>query len=90
MQARLVAPTKRRKRTLALVLWLSAPLAAAAAIMFAFLSVKPTPPARLEAPVTHVDYVVTGDPTASTMVYVDEDSGWLVVWAESAPIGRNG
>ena len=27
------------------------------------------------------DFVEAGDPNASTMVYVDKDSGWLVVWA---------
>ena len=38
----------------------------------------------------HVDYVIPGDPAASTMVYVDQDSGWLVVWAESAPPDSKG
>ena len=27
------------------------------------------------------DYVEAGNPNASTMVYVDKESGWLVVWA---------
>jgi hypothetical protein len=27
------------------------------------------------------DYVEAGDPNAATMVYVDKESGWLVVWA---------
>jgi len=26
------------------------------------------------------DYVEAGNPNASTMVYVDKESGWLVVW----------
>lgn len=27
------------------------------------------------------DYVEAGDPNASTLIYVDKESGWLVVWA---------
>jgi len=52
----------------------------------------PPPPApALAAPVPYqpydpsiiagADYVEAGDPNASTMVYVDKESGWLVVWA---------
>jgi hypothetical protein len=32
------------------------------------------------------DYVEAGDPNASTMVYVDKESGWLVVWATDMDI----
>jgi hypothetical protein len=32
----------------------------------------------------HADYVEAGNPAASTMVYVDKESGWLVVWAADA------
>ena len=43
-------------------------------------------PPTLSAPydpsiIAGADYVEAGDPNASTMVYVDKESGWLVVWA---------
>ncbi|MEZ5413772.1 MAG: zf-HC2 domain-containing protein [Opitutaceae bacterium] len=91
VQARLSAPPKRRKRSLAPIVWLGAPLAAAAAVVFTFLSnTQSMPMTSPDTAVTHVDYVITGDPAASTMVYVDQDSGWLVVWAESAPPDSKG
>jgi Putative zinc-finger len=44
------------------------------------------PPPPSSAPydpsiIAGADYVEAGDPNASTMVYVDKESGWLVVWA---------
>lgn len=92
VQARLVAPTSRRKRrVLAPVLWLGAPLAAAAALAVVFFNGSQTAPSN--SPIgesqTQVDYVVPGDPAASTMVYVDQDSGWLVVWASTPPLNHN-
>jgi anti-sigma factor RsiW len=36
------------------------------------------------------DYVEAGDPNASTLIYVDKESGWLVVWAASADTGKSG
>lgn len=43
----------------------------------------PPPPPPLHDPsiIAGADYVEAGDPNASTMVYVDKESGWLVVWA---------
>lgn len=50
----------------------------------------PPPPASVRPPlstpydpsiIAGADYVESGDPNASTMVYVDKESGWLVVWA---------
>jgi anti-sigma factor RsiW len=78
-----------RKRPLAPIIWFSAPLAAAAALAFAFFVTKspvPQTPSLTtpQAPATEVaraDFVEAGDANASTMVYVDKDSGWLVVWA---------
>jgi anti-sigma factor RsiW len=68
------------------LLWFAAPLAAAAAIAFAFFN--PTPTAQPEGEtvtaasgVAQAEYVEPGDAKASTIVYVDKDSGWLVVWA---------
>lgn len=76
-------PVKRPPRRLAPLLWISAPLAAAAA--FAFVMLNPAVPTVSEsAMAVHADYVEAGDPTASTMVYVDKASGWLVVWAADA------
>ncbi|MBI3885411.1 MAG: zf-HC2 domain-containing protein [Opitutae bacterium] len=84
-------PTK--KRPLAPVIWFGASLAAAAAVAFAFIVGKPTSqPAPLVAQTTvtaSADFVEAADTNASTMVYVDKDSGWLVVWATdtAAPAG---
>ena len=84
-----------RKRPLAPIIWFSAPLAAAAAIAVAFFVNRPTPatpPGELafSAPpydpstIAGADFVEAGDPNASTLVYVDKESGWLVVWATDA------
>ena len=42
----------------------------------------PPPPPPLYDPsiIAGADYVEAGNPDASTMVYVDKESGWLVVW----------
>lgn len=81
------APGRPAKRhPLASVIWFGAPLAAAAALALAYLGLR-TEPKRLEtvaAPIVDVaraDFVEVADAKASTMVYVDKDSGWLVVWA---------
>ena len=81
-----------RKRPLAPLIWFGTPLAAAAALAIAFTVTRPTPSApnaalALTSPghdpstIAGADYVEAGDPDASVMVYVDKDSGWLVVWA---------
>ena len=70
------------------------------AIAFAFF-VNPTsapvamPPSPMAtevatAEVARADYVEAGDTNASTMVYVDKDSGWLVVWASDADTKTSG
>lgn len=84
------APSSRpAKRRLAPVLWFSAPLAAAAAVALAFFVNRPVPtelPAMTDNGelAAHADYVEVADPNASPIVYTDKESGWLVVWAESA------
>lgn len=83
-------PTK--KRPLAPVIWFGASLAAAAAVAFAFIVGNPMPQPTTLAQVTEsarADFVEAADANASTMVYVDKDSGWLVVWATdtAAPAG---
>lgn len=79
-----------KKSPLAPVIWFTAPLAAAAALAIAFLNSFQTAdpksqtllsPAAPAAEVARADFVEAGDASASTMVYVDKDSGWLVVWA---------
>jgi len=77
-----VAP--RRRRRLAPVFWLAAPLAAAAAAVVLFVQ-RPAPTATDLAFISaRADFVEAGNPGASTVVYVDNDSGWLVVWAADA------
>ncbi|MFZ5494987.1 MAG: hypothetical protein ACOZE5_06575 [Verrucomicrobiota bacterium] len=105
LQGRLHEPTRREKqRPLAPVAWFGAPLAAAAALAFAFFTTRPTtpePPATGEiappTPPLHdpsiiagADYVEAGDPDASVMVFVDKESGWLVVWATSPSDATSG
>ena len=46
--------------------------------------VSPALVAAIADEVARADYVEAGDVNASTMVYVDKDSGWLVVWATDA------
>lgn len=86
-----------KKRPLAPVIWFSAPLAAAAALAVAFFVTRsPAPQApslTSQAPATEVaraDFVEAGDSNASTMVYVDKDSGWLVVWATDIDLKTSG
>lgn len=83
-----------KKHPLAPVIWFSAPFAAAAAIAIAFLAQDPRPqtpdPAALAAEAARADFVEAGDKNASTMVYVDKDSGWLVVWATVSDPKGNG
>jgi anti-sigma factor RsiW len=91
LQVRLNSPAKReKKRPLAPVIWFGAPIAAAAALAFALLPHPPepvSPSAPLEA---RAEFVEAGDATASTLVYVDKESGWLVVWAAEAPRETSG
>lgn len=70
------------KRRLAPIIWLSAPLAAAAAVALAFFLQSPRPAVPSDAmALASVDYVEAGRADASTMVYQDQQSGWVVVWA---------
>ena len=74
------------------VLRFAAPLAAAAAIAVALLVVKPDHPAA--APATdaaaRADYVEVADTDSTPMVYLDKESGWLVVWAVDADTTTKG
>ncbi len=73
------------KRRLAPVIWLGAPLAAAAAVALAFFLQSPRPAVPHDAvALASVDYVEAGRADASTMVFQDQQSGWVVVWATNA------
>lgn len=102
LQSRLHEPA--RKRPLAPVIWFGASLAAAAAIALAFFGARPAapapshelvntpPPPPLHDPsiIAGADYVEAGDANASVMVYVDKESGWLIVWATDAETAGKG
>ena len=81
------APAARRP----LFTWLVLPLGVAAAAAVAFtLFVPSTVPTVVPAPiadatqVARVDSVEAPGNNASTMVIMDEKSGWLIVWASDA------
>jgi hypothetical protein len=84
----------RGKRPLAQLIWLGAPLAAAAALALAYLGRPPTakpPAAPAPAPeAAEAEFVEAGDAKASTMVFVDKESGWLVVWAADTDAATKG
>jgi anti-sigma factor RsiW len=93
LQPLLRAHDSRPRRRLAPLVWFGVPLAAAAAVAFAWLGGRngvgtPAAPASPSAPAAvetaRADYVEAGDAGATTMVYVDKESGWLVVWATDA------
>lgn len=66
-------------RRIAPIVWLATPLAAAAAIVLTFF-LQSTPTPEIEA-MARAEYVESGSAEASTMVFADKESGWLVVWA---------
>lgn len=73
-----------KKRPLAPVIWFAAPLAAAAALTIAFFASRPVTPQA--SPLTPQASVEAGETVASTIAYVDKDSGWLVVWAPESTV----
>lgn len=77
LRAELRGETTRpaKKRPLAPIIWFSAPLAAAAALVIGFFAFRPSAPQAA---------VESGETNVSTMAYVDKESGWLVVWATEA------
>ena len=82
-----------KKRRLAPVIWFGSTLAAAAALTFAFLSRQPQPMPTVildNDVVAEAEFVEAGDLNAATLVYVDKESGWLVVWATDADTGGKG
>lgn len=90
VRARLGKPGSTKvRRPLAPVIWFAAPLAAAAALVFAFRGTETDVGAHTPQ-VAQASYVEAGDATASTMVYVDKESGWLVVWASGSDADTRG
>ena len=81
-----------RKRPLAPVIWFGAPLAAVAAMALVYLGLQPkvAEPAPAAADIAQAEFVEPGDANASTMVYVDKESGWLVVWAADSSAVKSG
>jgi hypothetical protein len=72
-------PVRSRR---SLFTWIALPLGAAAAAALA-LFISPSPPFD-PAPIAHVDAVEAPGNNASTLVFVDDKSGWLIVWASDA------
>ena len=66
--------------------WLGLPLATAAAVVLLMVAPASRAP-RLEIPVGEVaraENIEAPGNDASTMVFVDDKSGWLIVWASDA------
>lgn len=69
--------------------WLGWPLGAVAAAAVAIIVSRPqplfpTPADGVPAFTARADFVEAPGNNASTMVFVDEKSGWLIVWASDA------
>lgn len=79
-----VVPAPARRRAAPLV-WLGVSLAAAAAVALGIFF-RPAGSAPLPAApaVARAEFVEAGNADATTLVYVDDESGWLVVWASDA------
>jgi anti-sigma factor RsiW len=77
VRALLHEPAKTKKSPLAPVIWFGAPLAAAAALAFAFFLTRPAPPSA-------------DAPAVPTIAYVDQESGWLVVWSAEGDAKTSG
>jgi len=93
LQDRLARPAT--SRPLAPLLRFAVPLAAAAALVLTFFidrtpAAGPTRAAPSSLETARADYVEAGDVNAATMVYVDKESGWLVVWATDTSANSSG
>lgn len=69
--------------------WVALPLGAAAAAAVALFVAPQFQSGTLSpAAIAHVDSVEAPGNNASTLVFVDDKSGWLIVWASDAnPVG---
>jgi len=71
-----------KKPRLAPVIWFGATLAAAAALVIAFLITRAKPSEEV-SPRPAMMASKPAAPEAATIAYVDKDSGWLVVWSDA-------
>lgn len=88
VQLRGEATRSAKKRSLAPLIWFSAPLAAAAALAIAFFVSRPAAPPAAGVQVAR--QTVSDDNPAPTIAYVDKESGWLVVWATDSAAKTSG
>jgi anti-sigma factor RsiW len=77
---------RTRTSTPSLLRWVGAPMAAAAALALAFQAGRMMPmlPSAQDFEVpkeARADYVEVANRDASPIVFLDQESGWLVVWA---------
>lgn len=79
-----------KPRKIAPIIWITAPIAAAATLLLAFLPLRQNDivPVTTENNIVQVNYVEIEDPDSTAMVYVDKESGWLVVWADDPSVNR--
>lgn len=82
--------TPGRSRHVAPLVWITAPLAAAAALAFAFIPTQQSETHSVisDTAVVQANFVEIEDPDSTAMVYVDKESGWLVVWADDPSINK--
>lgn len=102
LQARVHQPASTpvsHERRQAPLVWFTGPLAAAAAIALAFFIGRPTPASRDAATPTEIspfaglaqaEFVDVAVEDATPIVYVDQQSGWLVVWADVTASNTHG
>lgn len=94
LSARLDAPAHRPRRTFSPG-WLTALSAGGALAALALVSTlnqpaaPPAGPQLAQAP-ARAEFVELGDETATPIIYVDQDSGWLIVWAEAGDPATSG
>lgn len=81
---------RRRASWMTRALWAGVPMAAAAAVAVAVWSGTPSPigdsPALASA--SWAQYVEVNDAAATPVVFVDQASGWVVVWASESEGGQ--
>jgi hypothetical protein len=80
----------KKKRPLAPVIWLAAPLAAAAALALAYFGHRSAETSSPTAPRVATGPTDAGGSNAPTIAYVDKDSGWLVVWVADTDAKKSG
>lgn len=89
--------SRRAERKLAPLTWFAGPMAVAAAIALGFFLARPAPLSNETetelspfAGYARANFVEIAVEDASPIVYVDKESGWLVVWADVADDNSHG